>query len=96
MIKISAEAQCPNRVYEEHLMKKKLKVTEKEWMEFTDPKKKEAGDYMLSALIVFISCALIVFAWESGISFKEMLGVFLVGLFTIGGVASIFYFVKGN
>ena len=57
--------------------------------------KPDNSHYMIVGLLMFLTGSLVVFAWESGVSFAEMLGVFLVGVFTIGGVIAIFKCYNG-
>ncbi len=135
MIKMSAEARCPIRFYEEY--KKMLRTTlekhtkaeliaeletykiyttlrarkstlvellaekiedaqMKNIVEATKVNKPEAGDYMGSAFIMFLVGVLVVYLWEQDVSFAELFGVLLTGLFTIGGVIAIFAAVKGK
>ena len=47
--------------------------TVEQWMEFT--KVEEKNYHILPGLIIFLLGALVVYAWEDGVSFAEMAGV---------------------
>ena len=52
-----------------HPVRKARLVTKEQWMEFTKIERKTS---MLPGFILFCLGALIVYMWESGISFREM------------------------
>ena len=57
--------------------------------------KPDNSHYMIVGLLMFLTGSLIVFAWEEGVSFAEMLGVFLVFMFTVGGMFAIYKCYNG-
>ena len=71
-----------------------LPVSTEEWMNFTKVEADRSNQIWVG-LFLFLLGALIVYAWELGISFPEMLGVFLVFMFNIGGVFAIYKCYNG-
>ena len=65
--------------------------TVEQWMEFTDPKQKEATYYLLPGFIIFCLGALIVYGWELGLSFGEMGGLAAVAFLLFGIPAYVWY-----